>query len=240
MARALTQERDSGALSFRSISRAILTASVAFLTLSAFVSESESGALSGTVSVRSEEKKAQPRRYYMGPYRSGRRHAAADPLGIQDVVLYLDGVTEKPEESPTIPPPMIAQTNEAFVPRVLPIQAGTEVAFPNRDTYYHNVFSVMAGDRFDLGRYAQGETGKKVFEKPGVVVVRCEIHPGMKAYVLVLTTTCFTVADTTGRFTFPKLRAGQYTLKAWHPTRGEQERIVAISDSGNVDVRFDF
>jgi len=200
----------------------------------------QAGTITGVVSVRAEEKALKPRRYYMGPYRSGQRREAAERLSFQDVVLYVEAAEGSAKKPSGAPEPVIVQTNEAFSPQVLPIRLGTEVSFPNRDTYYHNVFSVMAGDRFDLGRYAQGETGKKTFDTAGVVVVRCEIHPRMKAYILVLDTPFFTVPDSTGRFSLPDFPPGQVTLKAWHPTKGEQARVVVVTEEGEVEVGFDF
>ncbi len=72
----------------------------------------------------------------------------------------------------------MVQKNEAFVPRVLPVLSGSLVEFPNQDNFYHNVFSVVSADRFDLGRFPKGKSAGEVLSKPGVVVVRCEIHPG--------------------------------------------------------------
>lgn len=210
------------------------------LCLAGFVRVGTAGEVTGTVTVRTEEKASKPRRYYMGPYRSGQGRDSGPKASVKDVVLYLDGDCPKAARPSSKPEPVMVQTHETFIPTVLPIEVGTEVSFPNRDPYYHNVFSVMAGDRFDLGRYAEGETGHKVFETPGVVVVRCEIHPRMKAYLLVLETACFTVPDSTGRYAFSDLPAGQYTLKAWHPSRGEQTTAVAVPDSGSISVRFDF
>ena len=110
--------------------------------------------------------------------------------------------------------------------------------FPNEDDFYHNVFSVVAGDRFDLGRYSKGKSARQTLTKPGVVVVRCEIHTGMKAYILVVPNPYFAVPGSDGAFTIRDVPAGTYTLKAWHPDFGYQERSVTVPDSGSVTVGF--
>ena len=80
---------------------------------------------------------------------------------------------------------VLDQRNEAFVPYVLAITVGTTVDFPNSDKTYHNVFSFSKAQRFDLGRYARGESKSVRFDEPGVVRVFCEIHSHMSAYILV-------------------------------------------------------
>ena len=197
----------------------------------------EAGVVQGEVTVQATEKRKAPRRYYMGPYRSGRHAMKAVSDGPQNVVVYVAGATgSKKRDEPAV----MQQKNETFVPHVLPVQVGTSVGFPNEDDFYHNVFSVMSGDRFDLGRYAQGETTYQTFEKPGVVVVRCEIHPGMKAYILVLETPFFVVPDETGEYELKDVPPGNYTLVAWHPEYGETRRPVTVPETGVVEADFSF
>ncbi len=214
--------------------------SVLLLCSGLFIREARAGTITGKVTVKQERKSKRPRRYHLGPYRSGRGTEVRRKTGPEDVVVYLEGVQGDSALSPSAPPPVMNQKNETFIPYVLPVRTGTTVEFPNADDFYHNVFSVMAGDRFDLGRYAKGGTARQTFTRPGVVVVRCEIHAGMKAFVLVLGTSCFTVPDREGSFALPELPAGTYTLKAWHPTQGEQSRPVRVPASGTVAVDISF
>jgi hypothetical protein len=127
------------------------------------------------------------------------------------------------------------QEHDTFIPHVLPILRGTTVAFPNADNYYHNVFSVVAGERFDLGRYGEGSARQQRFDQGAVIVVRCEIHPGMKAYILVRDNPHFTVADAAGHFTLT-VPAGEQRVVGWHPTRGRVERTVHISGSDTLRI----
>ena len=127
------------------------------------------------------------------------------------------------------------QEHDTFIPHVLPILKGTTVAFPNADNYYHNVFSVVAGERFDLGRYGEGSARQQRFDQGALIVVRCEIHPGMKAYILVRDNPHFTVADATGRYTLT-VPAGEQRVVGWHPTRGRVERTIHISGSDTLRI----
>jgi len=196
------------------------------------------GTLSGSVLTKPTARQKVPPRYYQGPYRSGRGPSMVEEGGPQDVVVFVDGM-----KGPYPPParhPQLVQKDERFVPHVLAVQAGSTVDFPNEDDFYHNVFSVVAGDRFDLGRYAKGKSAHQTLTKPGVVVVRCEIHSGMKAYILVVPNPFFAVPGPDGAFSIPDLPGGTYAVKAWHPDFGYQERTVTVPASGTATVGFAF
>ena len=203
-----------------------------------FFGDSQAGIVSGTVKTKAIKKLKQPPRYYLGSYRASRRQTLMEDGGPTDVVVFLEDVKgdfKTPDQLPRM-----EQIRETFKPHVLPVLAGTTVEFPNEDGFYHNVFSVVSGDRFDLGRYAKGKSARQTFSKPAVVVVRCEIHPGMKAFILVLENPYFAVPDTSGKFEIPSVPAGTYTIKAWHPVHGEQSGSVAVRDSGLVRMDFVF
>src|SRR5207249_1197908 len=88
---------------------------------------------------------------------------------------------KRPAEEPTI-----TMKEKRFEPRVLPVLAGSEIAFPNVDPLFHNAFSLSGKNKFDLGLYKDGASKSQKFKEPGVVRVFCNIHPKMTAYVLVL------------------------------------------------------
>ena len=114
-------------------------------------------------------------------------------------VVYLDGSFPKVGATPAR---QIIQKDLTFVPALLAVQVGTRVEFPNLDDTYHNIFSYSPTKRFDLGRYRPEERPipSQVFEKPGLVTLRCDIHEHMRALVLVLATPHFVVTDAEGRF----------------------------------------
>ena len=196
------------------------------------------GTVSGTVLTKPAARQKAPPRYYLGPYRAGRGPAVMEEGGPTDVVVFVDGVKG------AFPPParhaQLVQKDERFIPHVLPVQLGSTVDFPNEDDFYHNVFSVVSGDRFDLGRYAKGKSAHQTLTKTGVVVVRCEIHSGMKAYILVVPNPFFAVPGTDGAFSIPGVPEGTYVVKAWHPDYGYQERSVSVPATGPVSVSFAF
>jgi hypothetical protein len=143
--------------------------------------ETSAGTLEGTITIKAVEKPRRPPRYYLGPRRSARETSGLEKAS-KDVVVFLEDLPgDQPITRPASNPRMLQQHGR-FIPHVLPVLAGSTIEFPNQDNFYHNVFSVVAGDRFDLGRFGAGKSKEQQFDEPGVVVVRCEIHSGMKAY----------------------------------------------------------
>src|SRR5438046_7079562 len=124
-------------------------------------------------------------------------------------VVYLDGSFAKPPSPAT---KQIAQKNLTFLPSLLPVQVGTKVEFPNLDDTYHNIFSFSAPKRFDIGRYRSDEkpVPSQVFDVPGLVTLRCDIHEHMRALLIVLDTPHFAITDTDGSLRPTGLPAGRY------------------------------
>jgi plastocyanin len=163
---------------------------------------------------------------------------ARDRGGAGETVIVL---AKLPAGLAVVPPaaakrPALEQRQQAFAPRVLAVQAGTTVEFPNRDPVYHNVFSVSPPRRFDLGKYAEGQSRSVRFDKPGIVNVYCDIHSDMAAWIYVVPHHVFDQANAAGKFTLPELPAGHYVLEAWHPERGTRRIEVDVPGHGDVPV----
>jgi len=152
-------------------------------------------------------------------------------------VVYLDGKFPRPASLPT---KQVAQKDLTFLPALLPIEVGTRVTFPNLDDTYHNIFSYSPTKRFDLGRYRPEERPipSVVFDKPGLVTLRCDIHEHMRGLILVLKTPYFVMTDTAGRFRLENLPSGHYTLKAWIDSRTTREKPVDLKDGQMLHVNF--
>jgi plastocyanin len=152
-------------------------------------------------------------------------------------VVYLDGPFPQPASLPT---KQVTQKDLTFIPSLLPVQVGTKVEFPNLDDTYHNIFSYSPAKRFDLGRYRPDERPipTEVFDKPGLVILRCDIHEHMRGLILVLNTPHFVMTDTTGRFRLEGLPAGHYTLKAWIDSRTTREKPVDLKSGQTLHVDF--
>ena len=130
--------------------------------------------------------------------------------------------------------PQIIQRNKRFETRLLAVQVGSIVDFPNKDPFFHNVFSKFDGKRFDLGLYEAGATKGVTFNKAGVCYIFCNIHSQMSAVVVVVDTPYFVRMDTPGEFRIPELPYGRYQLEVW-AERCSPEILKAASREINID-----
>jgi len=149
-------------------------------------------------------------------------------------VVYLEG---GPKSRP-LANAMVDQRGRTFIPHISVITIGTTVSFPNNDTIFHNVFAEYSKeDRFDIGMYARGATKRHTFSKPGVVAVMCSVHPDMSAYIVVIDTPYYTVADSNGEYAIKNVPAGSYTLKVWHESGQVESKRIEVADNRSVDVK---
>ncbi len=110
----------------------------------------------------------------------------------------------------------LLQQHKRFDPHVLVVPVGSVVDFPNLDPFFHNVFSLFDGKRFDLGLYEAGTTHSVHFDRPGVCYIFCNIHPEMSAVVMVLGTPYYDVSSRTGVIEISNVPPGRYVVHAWH------------------------
>lgn len=152
-------------------------------------------------------------------------------------IVYLEGSFPKPAQQPVA---RITQKDLTFFPSLLPVQVGTKVEFPNLDDTYHNIFSFSPPKRFDLGRYRSDErpVPSQVFDVPGLVTLRCDIHEHMRALILVLDTPHFVITNAEGEFRLTDLPEGRYRLKAWIDSKTTREQMVELK--GDATQRVDF
>ena len=153
-------------------------------------------------------------------------------------MVYLDPAPRAAFDVSDMPRVRMDQRNEAFVPHVLAIVAGTTVDFPNSDPTYHNVFSLSKPKRFDLGRYAAGRSKSVRFDQPGIVRVFCDIHSHMSAVIVVFSHRYFAVTDDEGRYRIENVPPGTYSVVAWHESLPAETRKTSVPDAGDVDLNF--
>jgi len=159
-----------------------------------------------------------------------------------NVVLWLtpgDAATAPASASSPVPRPRLVQKNKSFEPHILIVPVGSLVEFPNRDPFFHNVFSLFDGKRFDLGLYEAGSTRDVLFDKPGVSYIFCNIHAEMSAVVIALPTPYYGISDRLGQIVIPRVPAGRYTLHTWYEavlpeTLNALTREIVVSDNSST------
>ena len=109
----------------------------------------------------------------------------------------------------------LVQQNKQFHPRLLIVPVGAKVEFPNRDPFFHNVFSLFDGKRFDLGLYEAGSTRSISFNRPGISYLFCNIHPEMSAVIIALKTPYYGVSSPSGEILIPDVPPGRYRMEVW-------------------------
>lgn len=123
-----------------------------------------------------------------------------------------------------VPPPshaeaIIDQIHKRFVPHITVIRTGTSVTFPNSDRIRHQVYSFSPAKVFSMKLYAGSPKKAVVFDKPGLVVLGCNIHDTMLAFVLVVNTPYFAKVPASGSASFD-LPPGHYSMRVWDEALG--------------------
>ena len=158
---------------------------------------------------------------------------------LADAVVYLRGGA-----AGTITTPgqvTIDQKNKQFVPQIAVVAVGTAVTFPNSDQIRHSVYSFSPAKSFTIKLYAGKPPAPVVFDHEGIIVLGCNIHDQMAAWLAVVDTPIFGKTDVSGTIVFHGVRPASYELDAWYPgmDSGPQTQALAVGsqDSLSRDLR---
>lgn len=160
---------------------------------------------------------------------------SADPTGVVISLMPVDPANAAKLKRPPVHATLV-QKNKTFSPHLLVVPPGSTVDFPNRDPFFHNVFSLFEGKRFDLGLYESGASRSVKFDRPGVSYIFCNIHPQMNAIVISLDTPYYAVANKTGAIKLTGVDPGEYMMQVWAEGLNSAEmqtlsrRVLVIQD----------
>jgi plastocyanin len=140
--------------------------------------------------------------------------AAGKPLA--DAVVLVEPLDSK-VPVPALANAEVAQVQRQFVPTVTVITVGTKVDFPNRDTVRHHVYSFSDAKKFEIKLYVGKPEAPLSFDKAGIVVLGCNIHDQMAAWIVVSDTPWYGKSDAKGQLSVADVPAGRYRLRSWHP-----------------------
>ncbi|HEV8480674.1 MAG TPA: hypothetical protein VGR66_07745 [Candidatus Eisenbacteria bacterium] len=165
----------------------------------------------------------------------GRHHRTS----IEDTVIYLVSQSGAAALAPAPAhqaPMIVTEDANGLRPKVVALPVGSRVEFRNHDQVFHKPFSISPAQPFHTGALAPGESHTVLFDHTGSIHVFCELHPGESAFIYVVPTRNFTRADPHGRFHFWGVAPGAYTLRTWHPERGETSQAVVVPSHGELRV----
>ncbi len=153
------------------------------------------------------------------------RHAT-----VPGTVVWLTPITSGSDPVVALPNPppaavgslRLVQKNKTFVPHILVVPTGSSVEFPNRDPFFHNVFSLFEGKRFDLGLYEAGTSRTVRFDRSGISYIFCNIHPQMSAIVITIATPWSAIATAGGQVSVADVPYGRYLLHVWSEGMGPE------------------
>src|ERR1700704_4195558 len=127
----------------------------------------------------------------------------------------------------------LLQHNKRFEPGLLVVPVGSVVDFPNADPWFHNVFSLYRGKRFDLGLYQAGSQKSVRFDRIGPSYLFCNIHPEMTGVVLAIDSDLFSVSDKNGHYSISGVAPGRYVLHVWYEN-ATPESLQALQRQVNI------
>lgn len=156
-----------------------------------------------------------------------------------DAVVFIEKVGDN-----KFPPPtehaVVDQLNLTYVPRVVALQRGTVVDFPNSDAVRHNVFSPpTAALQFNLGTYPTGVVKEVAFDVVGETPLLCNVHAEMAGYVVALENPYFAVTNKEGNYTIEGVPPGKYVVKTWHEKLKELSQEVTVEPGKATTVNFE-
>ncbi|KTC63547.1 hypothetical protein AO262_04350 [Pseudomonas fluorescens ABAC62] len=153
----------------------------------------------------------------------------ADGSPVADAVVTLQGPAGA---SAVVLKANMDQRGQRFAPHVLAVHTGTQVSFPNSDNIRHQVYSFSDAKRFELRLYEGTPTNPLLFDKPGVVVLGCNIHDWMLGYIYVTDDAWFAVSNAQGQLRLEQLPPGDYRATVWHPQLAKMQPL----DGGTLRV----
>ncbi len=146
---------------------------------------------------------------------------------LANAVVWVD------DAKPTPPPaekPLLDQRKCAYSPPVIVGHTGGKLKVKNSDPLIHNV---RAGALFNVGMPIENQVIERALpDSPGPVTIVCDVHPWMRADVMVLPHDQWAITDARGRFKLENVEAGTRQVHVWHPLRGEKKTSVEVPAGG--------
>jgi plastocyanin len=166
----------------------------------------------------------------------------SDGKPLAEAVVYAEPIGATVPAVVIVPHATIDQVNKEFVPRVSIVRVGTTINFPNGDNIRHSIYSFSQPKTFTTKLYAGRDAPPVVFDNTGLVVLGCNIHDTMVAWIVIVDTPWFGKSDARGVGALKGLPPGEYKVSAWYPSPGFTPATAQVrvgEGSARQEVRLD-
>lgn len=209
------------------------------------------GTITGTVTV--PEKSTTRRQFRGSSYRSRGNSGASSSANsnseegskFKNTIVSAHPLSYSITDDMSGEPVIIEQKDATFLPNVTPVTVGTVVQFVNDDPFFHNVFSLTPGSKFNIGRRQPGDIFSKQIEAPkwkvtgiGPITLFCDVHSQMKATILSLDTPYFTRLNEDGTYELSDLPEGDYEIRVYNPSFDIISRTVSLQSDNTTETNF--
>ena len=159
---------------------------------------------------------------------------------LRNVVVYVSS-GDNESTPPPATPAIFDQQGCHYSTHVLALRIGQEIKISNSDPFSHNIHPLAKVNREWNKMQPPGTPPfTYAYDREEFIPIKCNIHPWMSGYFVVLKTSHFMVTGDDGRFTLPNLPPGHYVVTAWHELYGTQAKEITISGSESQSIDFNF
>ena len=164
--------------------------------------------------------------------------------GIQNVIVALKDVPA-PNSPANHESRLILDNRKCkFVPHVSVLTVGGTIETKNSDPTRHNVhfYGILNANIALPLKYLplKGVKATRKVNKPGMVLVKCDIHGWMQAFIRVDSHPFHAVTDTNGHFRIPDIPAGTYHVEIWHERLGPLQKIIHITSTKTERIEVEY
>ena len=166
-----------------------------------------------------------------------------DHGALANVAVYVkSGLGNYHFDTPT-DPVVLTQKGCMYDPHVIALMVGQPMQVVNDDPVLHNIHVVAERQPFvePLAKLPGMDPFEETFSQPELaVVIKCNVHPWMRAFAFIFNHPYFDVTAKTGTFELKNLPPGTYTIEAWQEKYGAQDQTVTIGPKESKAISFTF
>jgi plastocyanin len=150
--------------------------------------------------------------------------------GIRNVVVSLQTPPPDATWKGPQPPVQMDQRQCVFIPRVIIVPVGGTVEFLNGDRLLHNLRTRNTANPAFNRTQPKGRAIPIAFSKPEIIKLECDLHPWMRAWVVVAEHPFYVITNDRGEFVLGNVPPGKYSLQLWQEVLGTVTRDMTVGD----------